>query len=178
MSSKKWFPNEDEVAFWERETKNVKQKVKSKIFIKEPCVEKPTIKYSEYNFFSTMSDRAYNELVLNDHANIDHRTINNIKRSLYPIDSQIDLHGCNLENALRALELFVLQSWQKKYRMLLIITGKGHGSNSIRDMMIKWLNYKNIRPYILRVSMASAKHGADGAFYVLLKRDREYNKTL
>ncbi|WHQ46586.1 MAG: Smr/MutS family protein [Candidatus Midichloria sp.] len=176
MSSKKWLPNEFEAEFWQKVTKDIKKHKKSKLVIKEPNTERPIVITRELDYCPNQYQYTLNGLILDDDSNIDRNTIDEIKKGHYPIDAKIDLHGYSLKNALRKLEQFILTSWQNKFRLLIVITGKGSGGNSIKDMIITWLNYKNIRSYILRVGTAPPKHGGTGAFYVLLKRDRKRKK--
>ncbi|AEI89371.1 MAG: DNA-nicking endonuclease, Smr domain [Candidatus Midichloria mitochondrii] len=173
MSSKKWLPNDFETEFWQKVTKDIKKHKQSKLFIKEPNTERPVVITRELQPSPDRYNYTSRNLVLDDDSDIDHSTVKDIKRGRYPMDAKLDLHGYNLENALRELEQFIIASWQSKFRLVVVITGKGSGGGSIKDMIITWLNYKNIRSYILRVGTASPKHGGTGAFYVLLKRNRK-----
>ena len=177
MSSKKWQPNELELAFWNQATQGIKKQRLNKRIDFEPNLEKPEIKFrprsDDYQY-----QKNEKELILNDDSNIDNSTITKMKKGDYKIDASIDLHGYTLKEAIQKFEEFILQSWHLKKRLLLVITGKGIGDNSIRSMLTNWVNNKNIRPFILRIGFASTKHGGTGAFYVLLKRDRNQKNIL
>ena len=71
-------------------------------------------------------------------------------------------------------------------RCVLIITGKGLRDDNkpwyettgvINQALIGWLNNPEIRPFILSVAQAKQSDGGSGAYYILLKRQRNSNKT-
>ena len=175
MSSKKWHPSAQESDFWAQVTKEVKKQQFSKLINLEPNLAKPMVLPKEQRLHHQQSCNL-KELILNDNSNVDSRTIAKLKKGDYQIDGSIDLHGYTLLEAVRKFEEFILQAWQLKKRLLLIITGKGIGESSIRSMIKSWVHNKNVRPFVLRIGFAPAKHGGTGAFYVLLKRDRQQKK--
>ncbi len=56
-------------------------------------------------------------------------------------------------------------------RCLLIITGKGRtGASVLRQRFLDWINDPEIRFAVAGYAPANARHGGDGAYYLLLKR--------
>lgn len=101
----------------------------------------------------------------------DHSKHRRVRRGQVDIDATIDLHGYTQDGALRALGDFVLQERMAGSRCLLVITGKGRaGTGVLRRRFLDWINEPVIRPHIAGYSVANARHGGDGAFYLLLKR--------
>mgnify|MGYP006090664143 CR=1 FL=1 len=98
------------------------------------------------------------------------------------INKKLDLHGCMLLEANEKVKEFINQSYEKNYKRLLVITGKGLRSkvhrdpyrskdmnilkNSIPDFI---KNNKSISSKIIKVSTAKLEDGGDGAFYIFLK---------
>ena len=95
---------------------------------------------------------------------------------------KLDLHGYILSEANDKVKKFINQSYEKNYKKLLIITGKGLRSKAFKDPyrsnemsilknsipdFIK--NDKNISRKIIKISAAKPEEGGDGAFYIFLK---------
>ena len=100
------------------------------------------------------------------------------------IDASIDLHGLNQEQARLELNNFILRSKKNNFKIVLVITGKGNSpktdslyevDNSQRGVLNKnlplWLKKDEIRKNINGYRYASQKHGGQGAYYILLKRN-------
>ncbi len=106
---------------------------------------------------------------------IDKRTADRFKKGNMTLDARIDLHGMTQDHAHDALLHFMRQSIKAKFRVVLVITGKGRqsgGQGILKGEVPRWLNEPTLRPHILSFSYAQPKHGGDGALYVYLKRDR------
>lgn len=84
------------------------------------------------------------------------------------IEGRIDLHGMKRAEAETAISRFITFSYKQGRRCVLVITGR---SGILKPATLDWLNEEPLRPFILAVAPAR-KHGGDGAFYVLLKRQR------
>lgn len=120
---------------------------------------------------------------------LDGRTQERFLSGKLPIDGRIDLHGMTQDQAHRALGFFIQEALHKRWRMLLVITGKGRGGMSalecdatdwlaptpgvLRQNLPRWLQAPDIRPHILKIAPAQRQHGGDGAFYVYLRRRRD-----
>lgn len=117
-------------------------------------------------------------------AGIDKRTAERFRKGEMPIDAIIDLHGHTLDAAFRLLERALTRAVAGGQRCLLIITGKGieraemdgfmpSGRGVLRDLVPRWLADPINRDRVLSVTSASHRHGGGGAFYVLIRRQRE-----
>lgn len=116
---------------------------------------------------------------------LDLRTATRLRKGQIPIDGRLDLHGHTQAQAQTMLHDFIGESFRSGKRCLLIITGKGRGGKSAQDAyapnlepgilkqkLPEWLSAPSMRPLILKITPAAAKHGGGGAFYVYLKRQR------
>lgn len=106
-----------------------------------------------------------------DYSGIDRNTAESFRKGKEPIDAKLDLHGMTQENAHNALVSFIEKHIKLETRRLLVITGKGSGI--LRASLPRWLTAPNLNKSILAFDVAKAKHGGDGAYYILLKRKRK-----
>lgn len=120
-------------------------------------------------------------------AGLDRRTSERLRRGQYPIESRLDLHGMNQDQAHRALALFIRQCHAARKRCVLVITGKGGRQKESRDgpyvnpeppgvlkrKVPEWLRQPDLAPLILSSATATPAHGGAGALYILLKRQRD-----
>ncbi len=116
------------------------------------------------------------DLSLGDLSSMDGRNAERLRKGKMNVDGRLDLHGFTSDMAWNALKNFVFFSYQNKRRCLLVITGKGwksqNGIGVLRSQLPKWLNTPELQPFILGFSRAQDKDGGDGAFYIMLKRNR------
>lgn len=104
---------------------------------------------------------------------LDRRSAERMKKGEMVIDAALDLHGMTQDAAHGALLSFVARAYETGRRCLLVITGKGkQGPGVLRAQVPRWLNQSPLRERILGFSQARPQHGGDGAFYVLVKRQR------
>lgn len=91
-----------------------------------------------------------------------------------PIDGKIDLHGMTLAQAHHRFTQFIMGKIKDGARFVLVITGKGSGDGTgvIRKNLPLWCDDKNLKPHILQITSAQAKHGGSGASYILLRRQK------
>ena len=58
-------------------------------------------------------------------------------------------------------------------RVLIVVTGKGRqGEGVLRKQVPEWLKLGPHASRILRLASARVQHGGEGAYYVLLRRNR------
>ena len=97
----------------------------------------------------------------------------------------IDLHGLSLEKANQNVKQFINDSFEKNFKKIKIITGKGRRSkvkenpyisnelsilkNSVPEFIKKEKDLLNKIQKIYK----NCKNGKDGAFYILLKKFKE-----
>jgi DNA-nicking Smr family endonuclease len=108
-----------------------------------------------------------------------------LQRGREEIDGTIDLHGMRQVEAHAALTRFIHARVARGDRTLLVITGKGLkklGDDAavivergvLRAMLPIWLSEPNLAPLVAGWDVAAQGHGGDGAFYVRLRRERDY----
>ena len=99
-----------------------------------------------------------------------------LRRGTIPPETQVDLHRCTQDQAHRLLTGFLAASQASGRRCVLVITGKGYGSDGavgvLKTMVPRWLDEPPNRGRVLAYCHANLSHGGDGALYVLLRRDR------
>ena len=108
-----------------------------------------------------------------------------VQRGRVEIDGTIDLHGMRQVEAHAALTRFIHARSARGDRTLLVITGKGLkklGDDAaviiergvLRAMLPIWLGEPKLAPLVAGWDVAAQHHGGDGAFYVRLRRERDY----
>ena len=106
-----------------------------------------------------------------------------LKRGKIPPDKKIDFHGMSLIEAEELLCNTVISCYNTNKRCILFITGKGVNKKEtdyrnetrlyygkIRGAFSTWIRKPEIEKYILNVEQASMEFGADGAFFVYLRK--------
>jgi len=108
-----------------------------------------------------------------------------LQRGRIEIDGTIDLHGMRQAEAHAALARFVHARAARGDRTLLVITGKGLKKLAddaaiivergvLRSMLPIWLSEPGLAPLVAGWDVAAQSHGGEGAFYVRLRRERDY----
>ncbi|PJB69727.1 MAG: DNA mismatch repair protein MutS [Alphaproteobacteria bacterium CG_4_9_14_3_um_filter_47_13] len=118
---------------------------------------------------------------------IDKNLMNRLKEGRLALEGRIDLHGMTQEKARIILTEFISGSYAQQKRCLLVITGKGEGKNNgkqdqgdwwevkkgiLRQRVPQWLDQPPLCGIVLQYHIARPRHGGEGAFYVLLRRQR------
>ena len=92
--------------------------------------------------------------------------------SLKRPDDEIDLHGKTRDEAIKIVQKFVSDCYQKNFRSALIITGKGHHSAKNAPVLKKevklWLE-RNGDSYISDFHEAPPRFGGSGAIWLNFK---------
>ena len=87
-------------------------------------------------------------------------------------DDEIDLHGMTREEAIHAVQNFILSSHRAGFRNVLIITGRGRRSGGqgpvLTQSVEQWLQ-RNGKPYLRDFGEAPGEWGGAGALWVFLK---------
>ena len=93
-----------------------------------------------------------------------------IKKGLLRVDSVIDLHGYRLNDARIAIKKFIITSYNRKYKNILVITGKGKDNAGIlKKELPNWLYEKEVCKYIISHMSAPKELGGEGAVLIRLK---------
>ena len=108
-----------------------------------------------------------------------------LKKGKIPIDKKIDFHGLSVIDAESLFYSTVESCFKKKQRCILFITGKGIVKKStnpedslklyygkIRNNFSLWSKKPELQKYILNIQEAGLKYGADGAFFVYLRKNK------
>ena len=95
---------------------------------------------------------------------------------------KFDLHGFSLDGANTKVKEIVLSCVKKKYKEILLITGKGLHSNSEKDVYsskdFSKLKYsvpeyiksnQDLLKYVLSINTAGVRNGGEGAIIIKLK---------
>ena len=104
---------------------------------------------------------------------LDRTTERQLKQGHFIIEARLDLHGMTQAEAHEMLAHFMVAQVKAKRRNLLIITGKGRGGEgALRTNLINWLVALPTAKDILGLRHAAPKHGGEGAFYIILRRQK------
>jgi len=95
-----------------------------------------------------------------------------LKMGKIAIESRLDLHGKNSNDAEKALDKFIQHAQVAGIRSLLIIHGKGGKNKEAPILKTLVNNYLRYLPCVLAFHSAQPKDGGSGALYVLLKKLR------
>jgi len=97
-----------------------------------------------------------------------------IRNGKVTIEDHLDLHGYRRDDARKTLLSFLDHAQNQSYKLVRIVHGKGHHSDSsqpiLKAMLNKWL--QSI-PEVLAFVSSMPKDGGTGAVYVLLKKTKE-----
>lgn len=114
---------------------------------------------------------------------LDRRKSRRIAKGREPIEARIDLHGMRQSEAHDALRGFILRCHAHGLRRVLVITGKGISTDArdnwtmgerergvLRRNVPRWLAEPGLAALVGAIAPAHARHGGDGALYVMLRR--------
>ena len=115
-------------------------------------------------------------------AQLDARTEARLKRGQMPVEARLDLHGCTQEQAHYKLNEFVTSAQSRGKRCVLVITGKGSSRRDhddytvgiLRQKLPLWISMPPLRGIVLKAYPAVQRDGGTGAWYLYLKRQRDY----
>ena len=185
----------DEVELWERVAKsatplNLPHHVKSMAKPKPKVNPKKNEKFELNNFeigVNANQKIAKNDLkpsissvLENAPIQMDYKSFKKMKRGKSTPEATFDLHGMTVTQAHAALIHFLVSSYSKNMRLVLVITGKGKFQTDtgpiprqvgiLRHQVPQWLRMPPLRDKILQVTEAHGKHGGGGAYYVYLRK--------
>ena len=97
----------------------------------------------------------------------------------------IDLHGYSLDEANKAIEIFISKAFEENVNKVIVVTGKGIHSQNEKDPYVSKdlgiLKYsvpefitknKNLMKMINEIEEAKTQDGGSGAFYIYLKKNK------
>ena len=102
---------------------------------------------------------------------------------------KLDLHGFSLSESNKIVKKFVVESFDRGYKKLLIVTGKGLRSKSydnpyisekfsvLRYAVPEFINNdESLNNKVRKISIADIKNGGEGAIYIFLKGNKKFTK--
>ena len=96
--------------------------------------------------------------------------VKRLRKGVWAIEAQLDLHGLRREEAREAINRFFRAAVQKRLRCVRVVHGKGHGSPGrkpvLKDKVKRWLVHKE---EVMAFVQARAIDGGNGALVVLLR---------
>ncbi|KAA5803819.1 DNA mismatch repair protein MutS [Alkalicaulis satelles] len=112
-----------------------------------------------------------------------------LRRGRVEIDARLDLHGLTAQAARGELLAFLARAHRRGFHTVLVITGKGARGRALDDSRFEpwsldarplpgvlrrafegWMREPDLAALCAGYSPAHARHGGDGAFYVILRR--------
>jgi len=114
---------------------------------------------------------------------MDRKNFERLRKGKIKPDARLDLHGMTAAQAHSELTGFIYRCHAAGKRLALVITGKGNTVREevgimptrqgiLRHSLPHWLDSPHLRPMILEITPAHARHGGGGAYYVYLRRKR------
>ena len=91
---------------------------------------------------------------------------------LFKSAALIDLHGKTIQDAHNCIRDFILFCYRRNKKNILVITGQGNEFGSIKREFQFWLEEDSVKKYISSVNEAHPQHGGAGAYYVVLKSQK------
>lgn len=111
---------------------------------------------------------------------MDYKSFKKMKRGKSTPEATFDLHGMTVAQAHSALIHFLMTSYTRNMRLVLVITGKGKFQKDtgpiprqvgiLRHQVPQWLRMPPLSDKVLQVTEAHGKHGGSGAYYVYLRK--------
>ena len=105
---------------------------------------------------------------------IQNRVFSDLRRGYFEPEAVLDLHGMRVIEASESMKRFLQQSFSKRRRCVLVIHGKGQGSENqqpiLKQKTNQWLRQSE---GVMAFCSAPSWNGGTGATYVLLSRKRK-----
>ena len=111
----------------------------------------------------------------------ENRQINKVRK--------LDLHWYSLDNANKVVKKFIIESFDKGYNKLLVVTGKGLRSKSydnpyisenlsvLKTSVPEYIkNNENLNSIISKIIQADQQDGGEGAINIFLKNNKKFIK--
>ncbi len=102
---------------------------------------------------------------------------------------KLDLHGFSLNESNKIVKKFIIESFNKGHKKLLVVTGKGKNSKSYDNPYISEKlnvlkhsvpefikNNEDLNNKIAKIEKADIKDGGEGAIYIFLKSSRKFTE--
>ena len=133
------------------------------------------------NKISDKDKKDWEKFITSEEKVIDKDSKSNLK--IRQKSKYIDLHGYTLEEANKEIEKLIIESYLKKIKKIIVVTGKGlhsqNGKNPYVSKELSILKYSipefiktnpDLVKLINKIEEASIEDGGSGAFYIYLKK--------
>lgn len=163
---------------WREFTKNITP-LKKQPFPPKP-LKKVKISLKSRESGVRLTSFGMKDLIKGDISAMDKANGTRLRKGKIRPQARLDLHGYTLEQALNVLERFIIKEYNKGSKCVIIVTGRGRAvmdefghlsvnTGKIYNELPKWLNYPDIRGYIVSFTSAVDFDGGQGAVYVYLR---------
>jgi DNA-nicking Smr family endonuclease len=98
----------------------------------------------------------------------DRQSKRKIRRGVWEVAAEIDLHGMTQIQAQTALLRFIQTAIMRRHKCVRVITGKS-GVGILRQKLPQWLQESPIRDYIVSLHHPPPQQGGTGAWIVILR---------
>ena len=122
---------------------------------------------------------------VNSNEKLQNKDSSSVNKKKFQVRS-IDLHGHTLDEANKVIENFIKQAFSDNISKLVVVTGKGIHSNNEKDpyvskdlSILKYSvpefirNNENLMNIINDIQSAKIEDGGEGAFYIILKKNKK-----
>lgn len=99
--------------------------------------------------------------------------LRDLRTGRFSVQTQLDLHGLNRQEARDTLERFIIDSVRNGLGCVRIIHGRGRHSKHLpvlKERVQTWLSTRRMSRYVIAFTSARLCDGGAGALYVLLRR--------
>jgi DNA-nicking Smr family endonuclease len=100
-----------------------------------------------------------------------------LRRGEFSYQEYLDLHGLNRKDAREEVTRFIRRCFAARHRCVLIIPGRGLNSKDrqpvLKEGLVRWFMRAPLKRLVLAFASARSYDGGAGAFYVLLRRNKE-----
>ena len=104
---------------------------------------------------------------------LDRRIVKKLRRGEYSVQGHLDLHGMTRDEARAEVAAFIDRSYKSGKKCVLIVHGRGLGSENhipvLKEKLRAWLTRGAIGKKVLAYTSARPFDGGTGAVYVLLR---------
>lgn len=104
------------------------------------------------------------------------RVLKKLRHGEFSYQDYLDLHRMTRQEAREALTSFIVDSFARGCRCVLIVSGRGLNSQDkepvIKQSLVVWLTQAPLKRVVLAFASARSYDGGAGAFYVLLRRNQ------
>jgi DNA-nicking Smr family endonuclease len=105
-------------------------------------------------------------------ASLPTEMLTKLRRGQFSWQDHLDLHGCTKRQARSLAIEFVIESFSRGRRCVLIVCGRGLNSEGrepvLKRHLVLWLTHAPLKRLVLAFASARTWDGGAGAFYVLL----------